>query len=64
MYRDKLEVSLDYTDPHDYTYGRAFNIKFTGLNADPGQFSIVSDDEQPLKGNKIVYAATTPRPYG
>jgi YD repeat-containing protein len=51
-------------DVKSVTYGRGFYIYFTGLPEKPGQFSIVSDDENPLIGKDIKYAQEVITPYG
>lgn len=44
--------------------GKAFYIQFQGYNANLGQFSIIPDDKEPLKGKEIKYGAKTVREYG
>jgi hypothetical protein len=45
------------------TIGTAVYLYFRGFNADPGQFSIVSNEKDPLKGVDIKYVAETKVPY-
>lgn len=39
-------------------------IRFTGINADPGQFEIKSGTTTPLTGDNVAVAFSTPSPYG
>ena len=39
-------------------------FRFSGLNENPGQFSIVSSDSSPLTAKNIVFKAETIYPYG
>lgn len=51
--REKL--TLYDTDKYMHpTFGRNFIIHFRGLNVKPGQYSIVDDDKDPLKGDPKV----------
>jgi len=62
--RDKLEVHLSNKDVTNQYAGRGFYIGFKGYNDDPGQFSVVSDEEQPLVGKDLKFHAETVLPYG
>jgi len=60
---DKTLVTMG----NDYSYaqnGRSLMIRFVGLNADPGQYEIVSSEDRPLTGDNITYYANTTVPYG
>ena len=41
-------------DWESVTIGRAFYLHFRGYNADPAQFTVVSDAKEPLKGDAKV----------
>lgn len=45
------------------TIGQAFYLYFRGYNANPAQFEIISDEEDPLKGDGITFENTTPIPF-
>jgi hypothetical protein len=40
-----------------------WNVRFVGLNENPGQFEIISDDTKPLTGDNITFYANTTVPY-
>lgn len=44
--------------------GLCMRIRFTGINADPGQFEIKSGTITPLTGVNVAVAFSTPLPYG
>jgi uncharacterized protein YkwD len=44
--------------------GLCMRIRFTGINADPGQFEIKSGTTTPLTGKDVAVAFSTPLPYG
>jgi len=53
-------------ETNDYEYndnGVAWIIRFLGHNEDPGQFEIVSSENNPLTGGNITYRANTTVPY-
>jgi hypothetical protein len=60
---DRLYDLVEVLDTVDYYYtnmGRAFLIRFVGLNAQPGQFEIVTSESNPLSlGNFTNYANIT-----
>jgi hypothetical protein len=63
---DRIYDMTEIHDTTDYAYvqnGRAFLIRFQGLNADPGQFEIVSSENTPLAGTNITYYSNTTIPY-
>jgi hypothetical protein len=50
----------------DYEYndnGKAWLIRFVGINKDPGQFEIVSSETDPLTGENITFFHNTTIPY-
>lgn len=55
----------DWGSPFSHhSLGRQFYIDFSSYNADPGQFEIVSAEENPLVGTNIQYNGETVIPYG
>jgi len=62
QFYDRLEVWE--TGVPDYRQnGIELIIKFQGLNADPGQFEVVSVDTDPLQGDNILLTWETVTPY-
>lgn len=62
--QDKL-IPLRASDlPTYYQDGIKIKFRFSGLNADPGQFKIIDSDVSPLKGDDIVITDETIVPYG
>ena len=62
---DRLYDLTEIYDTVDFPYqenGRAWLIRFIGLNADPGQFEIVEGKDKPIVGN-ITYYSNTTVPY-
>ena len=59
----------DVTEVYDvshYPYvdnGKAFMVRFNGLNKDPAQFNIVSSETNPPKGTNLTYYSNTTVPY-
>jgi len=43
--------------------GKAFYIRFNGLNADPDQFEIASSENTPLEGTNLTFYSNTTVPY-
>jgi hypothetical protein len=62
MLFDTTEVQLvnKYSNKRN---GIAFFIRFLGLNKDPGQFEIVSSENEPLTGTNITFYSNTTVPY-
>lgn len=58
-----LVHTYDSPFPH-HTLGKEFYIDFMSFNDDPGQFEVVSYDENPLIGTNIQYESETIIPYG
>jgi hypothetical protein len=60
---DRLYDLIQVTEAYGYSYnnmGRAFLIRFVGINAQPGQFEIVTSENNPLSsGNYTNYANVT-----
>lgn len=63
---NKIEgLECDYADQVPYAAnGLCVRIRFTGINADPGQFTIKSGTTAPLTGKDVAVAWRTPLPYG
>jgi len=38
-------------------------VRFLGLNEDPGQYELISDDASPLQGDNLTFTAETIQPY-
>jgi hypothetical protein len=59
----KIYDLIQVTDTTDYSYsnmGRAYLIRFVGINAQPGQFEIVTSESNPLSvGNYTTYSNVT-----
>lgn len=56
----------EVTDGGVYPYnenGKAFLIRFNGMNADPDQFEIVSSETTPLEGDNLTFYSNTTVPY-
>lgn len=61
---DKLEALTPPNKPDYYENGVKVRFRFTGINADPGQFTIVKSDANPVQGTNIKYRSETVYPYG
>lgn len=63
--RNRILVSHDYIESPTNTVGTAFFIDFRSYNANPGQFTIITDEDDPLTGDvDITYTSTTIQEYG
>jgi len=57
--RDRIRVTRNNLLYTSTTVGSAFYIEFTNYNADPGQFEIITDEEDPLVGDAISFGKET-----
>ena len=63
LFRNRILVhSYSSPFPH-HTLGREFYIDFSSYPGDPGQFEVISNEDNPLVGD-ITYNAETIVPYG
>jgi hypothetical protein len=54
-----------YDNPYShYTLGKSFYVDFKSYNEDPGQYEIVSAEDDPLVGTNIQFNSETIVPYG
>jgi hypothetical protein len=63
---DRLYDLVEVRETVDFPYGengRAWLIRFVGVNADMGQFEIVSSETDPLAGTNLKYFSNTTVPY-
>jgi hypothetical protein len=49
--------------PH-HSLGKEFFIDFTSYNEDPGQYTVITNEDDPLVGADIQFEGTTVIPYG
>jgi len=63
---DRMYDVTEVQDANKYSYGvngKGFFVRFIGMNANPGQFEIVSSETDPLVGGNISYYSNTTVPY-
>lgn len=61
-----LYDKIDVQDAGEYGYsanGRSYFIRFVGLNEDPGQFTIVPSEAEPLTADNLTISQNTTVPY-
>lgn len=62
--RNRIFVN-GYDNPYpNHNLGKQFYIEFRSYNEDPGQYEIVSAEENPLIGTNIQFNAETIQPFG
>ena len=57
---------LSFEDVSEFAYagnGKAFLIRFNGLNADPDQYELESSERSPLEGTNLTFYSNTTVPY-
>jgi hypothetical protein len=59
---DRIEVLNSYRQPYRQN-GVDIFIRFLGVNEDPGQFEIMSADDEPLDGGNVTFESLTVQPY-